>query len=64
MAKSKPVVPWEEVGGASLGRAKREDKRAQRHFWGRWIGYLGCSDGFTGVNVSKLMKLYTLNMSN
>lgn len=29
-----------------------------------WLHYLGCSDGFMGVYMSKLIKLCTLNMCN
>lgn len=47
-----------------MGRAEREDKGAQRQFGGEgWAHYLGCGDGFVGINVSKFMKSYTLNMS-
>lgn len=29
-----------------------------------YLSYFGCGNGFTGVNVSKVVKLYTLNISS
>lgn len=42
---------------------KRDYEGARRDFWGdMYVYYLGCGDGFEGIFMSKLVKLYTLYM--
>ena len=63
-SNSRPVVTWEQRNGEACGEMGGMDFKGREETWGD-DGSVPSSDdgdGFMGLNMSKLVKLYTLNM--
>lgn len=48
--------------GAGWWKGRKEGFQGTQDTWALWICYFDCCDGFRGMYMSKLIKLYMLNM--